>query len=173
MKSNQTKFEKSKTFPSVAIVLESASDLGLFDVGAKILEKLDISYQIFSISPLKAPLALSELALSAEESGFAVILASSASGGDLPILLSAHTILPVIGFGSENLSLCRSSNGAALSFTGDFGSDGVNAALMAASILALSDPNIKKRLLAFRAEQSESVMRERIIKRFDPKLVDL
>ena len=150
----------------VAVVMGSSSDWPTMRQVATQLEALDIPYEKHVISAHRMPDQLAAFGKHAANQGFGVIIAGAGGAAHLPGMLAANTLLPVIGVPIKT----RTLNGvdSLLSIVqmpgGDAGA--VNAALYAASILALQSPELAQRLAAFRqaqtqrAEESEATLND-------------
>ena len=143
----------------VVVVMGSKSDLAVGEKATKILDKLGISHEITVASAHRTPSVVEELAKRDDVDVFIAIAGLSAA---LPGVVAAHTIKPVIGVpvsGKVNmdsiLSVVQMPPGIPV---GSVGLDrGENAALLAASILALSNPELARKLAAYRGEMAEKV----------------
>jgi len=134
-----------------------------------ILEKLNIKFETKIISAHRTPNRMYEFAINAEKNGIMVIIAGAGGSAHLPGMISALTSLPVLGVPIESkklkgldslLSIAQMPKGIPVG-TLAIGEDGaINAALLAASIIGLSDLTIKKKLNQFRLRQSKSVKKK-------------
>lgn len=144
----------------------STSDWETMRSAAKQLEELNIPYEKRVISAHRTPDILADYARSAEERGLKIIIAAAGGAAHLAGVTAAFTQLPVIGVpmmgwslsGLDSvLSMVNMPKGIPV-MTMSIGKPGaINAALAAASILALSDAGIRERYIAFRARQAEEV----------------
>ena len=134
-----------------------------------ILKKLDIRLETKIISAHRTPDRMYEFAINAEKNGIAVIIAGAGGSAHLPGMIAALTSLPVLGVPIESkklkgldslLSIAQMPKGIPVG-TLAIGEDGaINAALLAASIIGLSDLTVKKKLNQFRLSQSKSVKKK-------------
>ncbi|MDC1236532.1 5-(carboxyamino)imidazole ribonucleotide mutase, partial [Pelagibacteraceae bacterium] len=134
-----------------------------------ILKKLNIKFETKIISAHRTPKRMYEFAINAEKNGIAVIIAGAGGSAHLPGMISALTSLPVLGVPIESkklkgldslLSIAQMPKGIPVG-TLAIGEDGaINAALLAASIIGLSDLTVKKKLNQFRLSQSKSVKKK-------------
>ena len=134
-----------------------------------ILKKLNIKFETKIISAHRTPNRMYEFAINAEKNGIAVIIAGAGGSAHLPGMISALTSLPVLGVPIESkklkgldslLSIAQMPKGIPVG-TLAIGEDGaINAALLAASIIGLSDLTVKKKLNQFRLGQSKSVKKK-------------
>ncbi len=137
----------------VGIVMGSDSDMKVMSKAADILEKLGIDYEMTIISAHRMPDVFFEYANKAEEKGFKVIIAGAGMAAHLPGMCAAIFPMPVIGIpmSGKNLdgqdalySIVQMPPGIPVATVAIDG--GMNAAILAARILATSDPEILKRL---------------------------
>lgn len=148
----------------VGIVMGSDSDMPVMAKAADILEKLGISYEMSIISAHREPEVFFEYARGAEEKGFRVIIAGAGMAAHLPGMCAAIFPMPVIGIpmhttslgGQDSLySIVQMPAGIPVATVAING--GANAGLLAARILAVSDPELLERLKAYSAQQKEQV----------------
>tara|TARA_Y100000992_G_scaffold293697_1_gene252618 strand:+ start:911 stop:1402 length:492 start_codon:yes stop_codon:yes gene_type:complete len=150
----------------VAIIMGSQSDYKTMKLGEKILKKIGIKYETKIISAHRTPKRMYEFANSAKKNDFGVIIAGAGGSAHLPGMISALTTIPVLGVPIESkklkgldslLSIAQMPKGIPVG-TLAIGQDGaINAALLAASILANTDFIVKKKLENFRLSQTRSV----------------
>ena len=147
--------------PLVGVLYGSKSDTKKMKGCLDILEKLGISYEINVISAHRNPEETAEYARYAEKRGLKVIIAGAGLSAALPGMVAAHTSIPVIGVpisagvlgGMDSLlSVVQMPPGVPVASMGINNSK--NAAIFAASILALGDDEIRKRLKELRFENS-------------------
>ena len=153
----------------VSIVMGSQSDYNTIVFCQNILKKLNIKFETKIISAHRTPKRMYEFAINAEKNGIAVIIAGAGGSAHLPGMISALTSLPVLGVPIESkklkgldslLSIAQMPKGIPVG-TLAIGEDGaINAALLAASIIGLSDLTVKKKLNQFRLSQSKSVKKK-------------
>ena len=153
----------------VSIVMGSQSDYKTMIFCQNILRKLNIKFETRIISAHRTPNRMYEFAVNAEKNGIAVIIAGAGGSAHLPGMISALTSLPVLGVPIESkklkgldslLSIAQMPKGIPVG-TLAIGEDGaINAALLAASIIGLSDLTVKKKLNQFRLSQSKSVKKK-------------
>jgi 5-(carboxyamino)imidazole ribonucleotide mutase len=153
----------------VSIVMGSQSDFKTMIFCKKVLKKLDIKFETKIISAHRTPNRMYQYAKDAEKNNIGVIIAGAGGSAHLPGMLSALTSLPVLGVPIESkklkgldslLSIAQMPKGIPVG-TLAIGEDGaINAALLAASIISLSDLTIKKKLNQFRLSQSKSVKKK-------------
>ena len=131
----------------------------------KTLEEFGIECEKRVISAHRAPDALAEWSKTAKERGLKVIIAGAGGAAHLPGVIAAMTTLPVIGIPVRSkalngldslLSIVQMPGGIPVSTTAINGAK--NAALIAASIFALTDPELEARLIEYRKQQTETVL---------------
>ena len=150
----------------VAIVMGSQSDYKTMQLSAKILKKMGIKFETKIVSAHRTPERMYKFANSAQKNNIGVIIAGAGGSAHLPGMISALTSVPVLGVPIESkklkgldslLSIAQMPKGVPVG-TVAIGEDGaINAALLAASIIALSDEKLKKNLNKWRIKQSSSV----------------
>ena len=159
---------KSKS-KKVSIVMGSQSDFKTMIFCEKVLKKLDIKFETKIISAHRTPKRMYEYAINAEKNNISVIIAGAGGSAHLPGMISALTSLPVLGVPIESkklkgldslLSIAQMPKGIPVG-TLAIGEDGaINAALLAASIIAICDSKVKQRLDQWRLTQSKSVKKK-------------
>ena len=148
--------------PVVGILMGSQSDWTTMKNTADTLEKLGIAHEAQIISAHRTPERLDDYCSSAEERGLKVIIAGAGMAAALPGVIAAKTPLPVLGVPMESkisgldslLSMVQMPAGIPVGTLAVGRAGAVNAALLAAAILALSDDSVSGALRKFRAEQS-------------------
>ena len=149
----------------VGIVGGSRSDFPVLEKAVAVLDELAVPCELRVVSAHRTPDHLFRYAETAEERGIRVIIAGAGGAAHLPGMLAAQTQLPVIGVpiptqhlgGLDSLlSIVQMPRGIPVATVAIGNAD--NAALLAASILALSDAALAERLRARRAAQTQSVM---------------
>ena len=153
----------------VSIVMGSQSDYKTMKLTAKILKNFGIEYETRIISAHRTPKRMYEFANSIEKKDIGVIIAGAGGSAHLPGMISALTSLPVLGVPIESkklkgldslLSIAQMPKGIPVG-TLAIGEDGaVNAGLLAASIIANTNLDIKKRLNNWRFKQTKSVKKK-------------
>ena len=159
------KVNKSK----VAIVMGSQSDYSTMRFCKKILKILQIKSESKIISAHRTPLRMYAFAKNAEKNNISVIIAGAGGSAHLPGMIASLTSIPVIGVPVESkklkgldslLSIVQMPKGIPVA-TVAIGKDGaVNAGLIAASIIGITDLKIKKNLKLWRIKQSKSVKKK-------------
>ena len=150
----------------VAIVMGSQSDFKVMKLSAKILKKIGIRFETKIISAHRTPERMYKFAQNASKNDIGVIIAGAGGSAHLPGMISAITSIPVLGVPIESkklkgldslLSIAQMPKGIPVG-TLAIGEDGaINAALLAAAIIANSNPAVKKKLNNWRSSQTRSV----------------
>ncbi|UWI83006.1 5-(carboxyamino)imidazole ribonucleotide mutase [Wolbachia endosymbiont of Howardula sp.] len=153
-------------YKDVAVVMGSESDKVTMNHSIEMLQVLRIPYEVYIISAHRTPERLFKFAKSAQQVGFKVIIAGAGGAAHLPGMIASLTFLPVIGVpicskylnGLDSLlSIVQMPKGVSVS-TMSIGTSGAyNAAITAASILALSDDQIACRLHIWRQQQTNEI----------------
>ena len=153
----------------VSIVMGSQSDFKTMIFCEKILKKLDINFETKIISAHRTPDRMYKYAKDAENNNISVIIAGAGGSAHLPGMISALTSLPVLGVPIESkklkgldslLSIVQMPKGIPVG-TLAIGEDGaINAALLAASIIGITDTSIKNKLNQLRLFQSKSIKKK-------------
>jgi 5-(carboxyamino)imidazole ribonucleotide mutase len=150
----------------VGLIMGSKSDWETLRAGAEALDALGVGYESKVVSAHRTPKRLYEYAESAKGRGLKVIIAAAGGAAHLPGMVAALTPLPVLGVpvASEHLkgldsllSIVQMPRGVPVGALAIGDAGAVNAALMAAAILALNDAGLAERLDAYRARQTEAV----------------
>ena len=159
----------SKKIHKVSIVMGSQSDFKTMKLCHKILKILNVKFEIKIISAHRTPERMYQYAKKAEKNNISVIIAGAGGSAHLPGMIASLTTIPVIGVPIESkklkgldslLSIVQMPKGIPVA-TVAIGDDGaINAALLASSIIALSDQKIKKNLNSWRIKQSSSVKKK-------------
>jgi len=151
----------------VGIIMGSSSDWDTMRHATEMLESLGIGYETEVVSAHRTPDKLFSYAETAEERGLQVIIAGAGGAAHLPGMAAAKTSLPVLGVPVQSkalngmdslLSIAQMPAGIPVATLAIGRAGAVNAALLAASILANSNNDIKQALKAFRANQTEQVL---------------
>src|SRR5438132_8206591 len=153
--------------PAVGVIMGSRSDWETMKHVCDTLDDLGVRFETRVVSAHRTPDLLAEYARSAAERGIRVIIAGAGGAAGLPGMTAAYTHLPVLGVPMESKSLkgmdslfsmVQMPAGVPVGTLAIGRAGAINAALLAASILALSDDDVRERLLKFRDAQTESVM---------------
>ena len=149
----------------VGIIMGSDSDLVVMSKAADVLDKLGVDYEMTIISAHREPDVFFEYAKSAEAKGFKVIIAGAGMAAHLPGMCAAIFPMPVIGVpmhttslgGRDSLySIVQMPSGIPVATVAING--GANAGILAAKILAVSDPELLGRLKAYSENLKEQVV---------------
>ncbi len=160
---------QNKKNHKVAIVMGSQSDYSTMKYSINVLKILKIKYETKIVSAHRTPNRMYEFAKKAEKNNISVIIAGAGGSAHLPGMIAALTRIPVIGVPIESkklkgldslLSIAQMPKGIPVG-TVAIGIDGaINAALLSASILSISDVKIKKSLGNWRSKQTRSVKKK-------------
>ena len=156
----------NKNNHKVAIVMGSQSDYSTMKYTVNVLKMLKIKHETKIVSAHRTPNRMFEFAKKAEKNNISIIIAGAGGSAHLPGMIAALTRLPVIGVPIESkklkgldslLSIAQMPKGIPVG-TVAIGVDGaINAALLSASILSVSDISIRKSLENWRNKQTRSV----------------
>ncbi len=153
--------------PPVAIVMGSRSDWPTMKKAADALDALGVAYEAKVVSAHRTPQRLVEFSTGAQASGYKVIIAGAGGAAHLPGMVASMTILPVLGVPVQSkalngldslLSIVQMPGGIPVATLAIGEAGAKNAGLLAAQILAVSDPALSQRLQAFRDAQTEDVV---------------
>jgi 5-(carboxyamino)imidazole ribonucleotide mutase len=153
--------------PVVGIVMGSRSDWETMRHAAETLDELGVPYEKEVVSAHRTPDKLYAYAEAAESRGLQVIVAGAGGAAHLPGMMAAKTALPVLGVPVESktlqgldslLSIVQMPAGVPVGTLAIGRAGAINAALLAAAIVARSDAGVRERLAAFRASQTEAVL---------------
>jgi 5-(carboxyamino)imidazole ribonucleotide mutase len=152
--------------PVVGLIMGSKSDWETLSLAAETLDALRVPYEAKVVSAHRTPKRLYEYAETAKARGLKVIIAGAGGAAHLPGMTASMTPLPVLGVPIKSrelkgldslLSIVQMPKGVPVGTLAIGEAGAVNAALMAVSILALSDDALAARLEAYRAEQTKAV----------------
>ncbi|WP_126172949.1 5-(carboxyamino)imidazole ribonucleotide mutase [Altericroceibacterium xinjiangense] len=150
----------------VAIVMGSQSDWPTMKCAASVLDELQVAWEARIVSAHRTPERMFEFGRSAADEGFRVVIAGAGGAAHLPGMLSALTHLPVLGVPVQSkalsgldslLSIVQMPAGVPTGTLAIGEAGATNAGLFAASILALNDPELSRRLQAWRQARSDAV----------------
>ena len=150
--------------PTVSIIMGSTSDLPILKKAADFLNQMEVPFEMNALSAHRTPSEVEAFARDAEGRGLKVIIAAAGMAAALPGVIAAMTPVPVIGIpinsslnGVDALySIVQMPPGISVATVGI--NAGLNAAVMAVQILALSDPELAKRYAAYRATLSQKIV---------------
>ena len=151
----------------VGVIMGSKSDWDVMAGAAEVLTELGVAHEVRVVSAHRTPALLTEYATTAEQRGLEVIIAGAGGAAHLPGMVAANTVLPVLGVpvpskalnGIDSLlSIVQMPAGVPVG-TLAIGPPGArNAGLLAAAIVAGSRPELRERLRAWRAAQTDAVL---------------
>lgn len=163
----------SNNKPKVAIIMGSNSDWPIMEKAANILDDFGINYESKVVSAHRTPDLMFEFASNAKKNGFEVIIAGAGGSAHLPGMVASKTTLPVLGVpvptkhlaGQDSLlSIVQMPKGIPVGTFAIGEAGAANAGLFAASILALHDATIQKKLDEFRQQQESNVLQMKLEK---------
>jgi 5-(carboxyamino)imidazole ribonucleotide mutase len=158
--------DMSQSTPVIGIIMGSQSDWETMRHAALVLVDLGVSYETRVVSAHRTPKRLYDYATGAKARGLKVIIAGAGGAAHLPGMAAAMTILPVLGVpvesrvlkGVDSLhSIVQMPGGVPVGTLAIGKAGATNAGLLAASIIALMDPDLAQRLEDWRTRQTESV----------------
>ena len=151
----------------VGVIMGSRSDWDTMQHCIDMLEKLGVSYETRVVSAHRTPDLLFEYAGSAVDRGLEVIIAGAGGAAHLPGMAASKTVLPVLGVPVQSkalngmdslLSIAQMPTGIPVGTLAIGKAGAANAAILAASILGNKHPQIREALVAFRQEQTDTVL---------------
>ncbi len=152
--------------PKISIIMGSTSDLPVMKEAAKVLDELEIPFEINALSAHRTPEQAADFAKSAAERGVRVIIAGAGGAAHLPGVMAAFTPLPVIGVPVRSsisidgwdsiLSILQMPPGIPVATVGLDGAR--NAGILAAQILATGDKEIMGRVISFKEGLKEKII---------------
>lgn len=151
---------------TVTIFLGSDSDFDIIKEGLEIFKEFGVSYNLEVTSAHRTPERTSWLIKEAEQSGTKIFIAVAGKAAHLPGVVAAQTVLPVIGVPVESqalagldalLSIVQMPKGIPVATVALGKAGGANAALLAISILALADDELRTKLISYRQKMAEKV----------------
>jgi 5-(carboxyamino)imidazole ribonucleotide mutase len=155
----------------VAIIMGSRSDWETMREAARILTEFQVPHESRVVSAHRTPDLMAQFAREAEGRGIEVIIAGAGGAAHLPGMTAAHTVLPVIGVPVESralkgfdslLSIVQMPAGIPVATVAIGVAGAKNAALLAIAMLANSRPELRAKLHAFRLEQRDRVLAEKL-----------
>jgi 5-(carboxyamino)imidazole ribonucleotide mutase len=154
--------------PLIGIVMGSTSDWETMKAAATVLEEFGVGYEAKAMSAHRTPKAVVQWTENAATSGMKAIIAAAGGAAHLAGVIAAHTTLPVLGVPMPSkhlkgldslLSTVQMPKGIPVATFAIGEAGAANAALFAVALLALSDSKMHKKLSAFRAKQTEAVLK--------------
>jgi 5-(carboxyamino)imidazole ribonucleotide mutase len=155
----------------VGVIMGSTSDWPTMKNACEVLDELGISYESKVVSAHRTPDEMFQYASEAENRGIQVIIAGAGGAAHLPGMVASKTVLPVIGVPIKTsslngldslLSIVQMPGGVPVATVAIGKAGAVNAGLLAAEMLGINDPEIRKRL-----QQRRKQIRERVLKESD------
>jgi 5-(carboxyamino)imidazole ribonucleotide mutase len=155
----------------VAVIMGSTTDWDTMSHAVQILDRFAVPYDKHVVSAHRTPVWMAEFAQNAEARGIQVIIAGAGGAAHLPGMTAAHTVLPVLGVPVQSaalngldslLSIVQMPGGVPVATLAIGKAGATNAGLLAVSMLALSRPELRIKLHAFRAEQTTKVREDRL-----------
>ena len=145
----------------ISIIMGSTSDLPVMEKAAQFLDQMEIPFEMNALSAHRTPSEVEEFARNASERGIQVIIAGAGMAAALPGVIAASTSVPVIGVPIKGmldgldamLSIIQMPPGIPVATVG------VNAAILAAQMLSLSDPALAQRLAAYKSGLKQKIVK--------------
>ena len=151
--------------PIVSIIMGSTSDLPVMEKAAKLLDEMEIPFEMNALSAHRTPAEVEKFARNAQGRGLKVIIAAAGMAAALPGVIAANTTLPVIGVPIKGmldgldalLSIVQMPPGIPVATVGVNGA--LNAALLAVEMLALSDSRVAEKLAAYKESLKQKIVK--------------
>lgn len=151
--------------PIVSIIMGSTSDLPILEKTAKMLDDMEIPFEMNALSAHRTPAEVEAFAKGAEARGIKVIIAAAGMAAHLPGVIAAMTTLPVIGLPINStldgmdalLAIVQMPPGIPVATVGI--NAGQNAAILAIQMLALSDKALAEKFAAFKASLAQKIVK--------------
>lgn len=151
--------------PIVSIIMGSTSDLPVLEKAAKLFDEFEIPFELNALSAHRTPEEVTAFATSAQERGLKVIIAAAGMAAHLPGVIAAQTTVPVIGVPIKStlegmdalLAIVQMPPGIPVATVGING--GLNAAILAIQMLALSDEKIAAKLKAYKKNLAKKIVK--------------
>src|SRR5207248_4622914 len=157
--------------PLVGVIMGSKSDHEVLLPGIELLHELGVPHEVRVVSAHRTPDWMFEYASNAESRGLRVIIAAAGGAAHLPGMVASKTVLPVLGVpipatmlnGVDSLlSIVQMPKGVPVGTLAIGKPGAANAALLAASIIALTDSGIRERLRAWRKARTDEVLEQEL-----------
>ncbi len=157
--------------PLVGVIMGSKSDWEAMRHTSDMLTRFEVPHECRVLSAHRTPQVTAEYASSAEQRGLEVVIGGAGGAAHLAGVLAAYTVLPVLGVPMESqslkgldslLSTAQMPGGVPVATLAIGKAGAINAALLAIAILSNHRPELREKLRAFRVEQSEKVLHEKL-----------
>ena len=150
--------------PLVGVLVGSAAELPLMQQATAILEKLELPHEIRVMSSSRSPDLVDEYARTAFDRGLKVLVCTTGISGNLAAAVAARTIVPVIGvpiatdqMGGEQALVVTAQMPSGVPVAAVGVDSAMNAAVLAAEIVGVADPDVQKRLWRFKDDLAEGL----------------
>src|SRR5579871_6210739 len=156
--------------PLVAILMGSKSDWDVMRQCDEMLTRFEVAHECRVLSAHRTPVETAEYIAAAEGRGVEVVIAAAGGAAHLAGVCAAHTVLPVLGVPMESkllgldslLSTAQMPGGIPVGTLAVGKAGAVNAALLAIAILGLKDPELRKKIKQYRADQADKILKEKL-----------
>lgn len=158
----------------VGVVMGSQSDWETMKEASLVLKSFGVAHECLVVSAHRTPKWLAEFADQAEGRGLEVIIAGAGGAAHLPGMIASQTILPVLGVPVESralkgldslLSIAQMPGGIPVGTLAIGKAGAKNAGLLAISILSHTRPDLRRKLKAFRSQQTKSVLAKKVLRK--------
>ena len=151
--------------PTVSIIMGSTSDLPVLEKAAALLDEMEIPFEMNALSAHRTPKEVEEFACGAKEKGIKVIIAAAGMAAHLPGVIAAMTTVPVIGIPIKStlegmdalLAIVQMPPGIPVATVGI--NAGLNAAILAVQMLALSDEKLAEKFAAYKEGLAKKIVK--------------
>ncbi len=153
--------------PLIGIIMGSKSDWDTMAHAAELLDALGLAYEVQVVSAHRTPRLMFEYAESAEQRGIELIIAGAGGAAHLPGMVASQTVLPVLGVPVQSrtlngldslLSIVQMPAGVPVGTLAIGRAGAINAALLAASIIGQTHPEVRERYRQWRQRQTDAVL---------------
>ncbi len=156
--------------PLVNIMMGSKSDWEVMKNASDTLAQFGVAHECRVLSAHRTPKETAEYVSGAEDRGVEVVIAAAGGAAHLAGVCAAHTVLPVLGVPMESkllgldslLSTAQMPGGIPVGTLAVGKAGAVNAALLAIAILGLKDPELRKKIKQYRADQADKILKEKL-----------
>jgi 5-(carboxyamino)imidazole ribonucleotide mutase len=162
---------ESKIGPVVGVIMGSRNDFAVMSAAVDVLREFGVSYEAKVVSAHRTPGLMFEYADAAVDRGLRVIIAGAGGAAHLPGMVAARTVVPVLGVpiaatalqGFDSLlSIVQMPRGVPVGTLAIGAAGAMNAGLLAVQILATTDPNLRAKLVAWRAARRDEVLAQTV-----------